>query len=247
MTYEDAISQIEPLRYSGDLDSLERRATSLEAGTLAESPEDYLRFMLHVCDMLSSHDFRDYERQTSLMHQFALRALANAPSIPVEVELRLLAHQEEALGTSSPGQQWAAERHTRAVRWLKAMRRLDEGRKEDFDFSDLPALNVAPPAGAGLPAGVDAGEVEDPAMRTQYEEALAANHQKAEEFMRQWTLRELREHYGPLSLRAIRRAYARPPFDLAELQRILDEHVLDDETKRSLMRSVREEITAQSR
>lgn len=248
MNYQEVVSRLELLRDSRDLISLEKTVGELEQELSQVGGEDYSRSMLYVCNLLSSYDFGEYERQPLLLHQYADAALKNVTALPLEVELQLLVHLEhdfEDPGAEDDQERWSRKRRVRAAQWLRALRRLDDETVKDFNFMDLPQVNIAPPD-VSLPAGVAPEHVQDPAMRREYEAAIERNQQKADAFAKQWDLRELRNRYWPIGVRYIARAYSRPPLAEAELQRLLNEHLSDEDSKAAILDAARQEIAAGS-
>ena len=70
--------------------------------------------------------------------------------------------------------------HTEKLHLLLAVfNHIDAKIKSEFNFEDVPAMNIAPPPETGLPAGVDPSAIADPTIRTQYEKEIAANQAKA--------------------------------------------------------------------
>ena len=243
MNYPQAVARLEPLRDSRDINTLEKTVNEIEQDLRQAGGEDYSRFMLYVCNLLSSFDFREYQRQTQLVKQYADAALANAPFLALQTELQLLAHLEEDFG--GPGgtkTEWTSKRRSRAARWMTALQRLENETQADFNFNDLPQINIEPPPGTNLPAGIAPEAIQDPALRKEYETAIQKNQQKADTFARQFQLRELRNRYRPLGVRYIARAYSRPPFDEAELQQLLNEHFSDEGNKAAILNTVRQGI-----
>lgn len=249
MNYQQALVRLEPLRDSRDLDALEKTVDELEQELRQVGGGDYSRFMLYVCNLLSSFDFRDYEHQILLIHRYAEATLKNAPLIPLEVELQLLAHLEEDFEGHGPGdsqEEWTRKRRDRTTRWLRALRRLDDETEKDFNFNDLPQMNVEPPLSTSLPAGVAPETIQDPALRKEYEATIQRNQQKADAYARQLQLRELRNRYWPIGVRYIARAYSRPPLNEAELQRLLNEHLSDGDTRAAILNATRRETATGS-
>jgi hypothetical protein len=65
-----------------------------------------------------------------------------------------------------------------------------------FDPDRLPALNVAPPAATGLPAGIAPSAIADPGLRAEYQRALDENAAYAARYRQQQTLRRLERDAG---------------------------------------------------
>lgn len=245
MNYQEAVSRLEPLRDSRDLNTLEKTFGELEQEL---SQEDYSHSMLYVCNLLSSYDFRNYGRQTQLLHRYADAALKNAPSIPLEEELQLLSHLEDDFEDPEARkdlERWAGKRSARMEQSLKASQRLDNEMQKDFNFADLPQVNIAPLA-TNLPSGVAPEAIQDPVMRKEYEAAIERDCKKADAFARQWELRDLRNRYWPIGVQYIARAYSRPPLNGAELQRLLNEHLSDEDSKAAILNAARQEIVTET-
>jgi hypothetical protein len=239
MDLNSAENQLAVIRESQDLDGLERMVRSTQEQLIRENPDDYVRLMLAVCRTLSSHEFRDYQRQSRLMRDYADAALHSLPVIPPDDELELLTYLEddfENTQMTTAGPDWTNKRRARVLRWLRALRRVkgDEG----FDFTDVPKINVEAPPGAGLPAGVAPADIVDPSLRERYAASVERNREHAEEFANQWRLRALRERYFPHARRYIIRAYSQPPLGVAELERLLNEHLWDKNDVRQILEEV---------
>lgn len=61
----------------------------------------------------------------------------------------------------------------------------------NFNFDDVPRLNIAPPFETGLPAGAAPDEIHDSVLRSKYESELASNREKAKRYGLQLGLRRL--------------------------------------------------------
>jgi hypothetical protein len=239
MDPNSAVNQLDAIRDSQDLEGLERMVASTQPQMIREDPDAYLHFMLAVCRTLNSHEFGDYQRQSRLMRHYADAALNSLPVLSANDEFELLTYLEDDFDDAqmtTAGSDWANKRRARVLRWLRALRRVKGD--EAFDFTDVPKINVEMPPGASLPAGAAPAAIEDRSLREQYAAADEKNRQHANEFANQWRLRALREKYFPHARRYIIRAYSQPPFDVAELERLLNEHLWDKNDVRQILQEV---------
>lgn len=62
MDYQQAVRVLEPFRYSEDLHVVQKEIEALLPQLSAARLDEYLRFLIYVCEMLTSHDFRDHRR-----------------------------------------------------------------------------------------------------------------------------------------------------------------------------------------
>lgn len=239
MNYQQAAERLEPLRYSQNLDRLQKTVEELEGEVRNEGPEHYFRFMLHASNVLSTHDFGDFVRQTSLAHKYADAALASNPAMPLEEEFQALVHLQDDFEDAQAPHQWPEKRRRRVTRWLQALQRLDQETDPNFDITDLPALNPPVPPGVRVVAGADPSAVRNPVRRRQYEQALQKNRERAKAFGAQVKLRELHERFVPLAIEYIAHAYSRPPADSAELEGLLKQSKVGSERQKKILSAAR--------
>ena len=239
MNYRQAAEQLEPLRYSQDLDRLQKTVEDLERKVRNEGAEHYFRFMLHASNVLSTHDFGDFARQTSLAHKYADAALSSIPAMPLEEEFQVLVHLQDDFEDAHALQQWPDKRRRRVARWLQALQRLEQETDPKFDIKDLPALNPPVPPGVKVFPGADPSAVRNPIRRKQYEQALQKNREKAKAFGTQVKLRELHARFVPLAIEYISHAYSHPPVDSAELERLLKQSKVGAERQKKILSAAR--------
>jgi hypothetical protein len=79
--------------------------------------------------------------------------------------------------------------------WLAILNDIDRFKDARFNPNDVPAATVAPPvvAGVALDSGMDPKGIKNAEARRAYEEAIAANQRKAEQYKVQTRLRALDE------------------------------------------------------
>ncbi len=101
-----------------------------------------------------------------------------------------------------------------------------------LDHSNPPVLRVRPPKGSGVDGGVLPSEIKDPALRAEYEAAIAANRLKSKVFTEQRELElQKRSLINSVKMVPLNNPYVREGgiyLDLLEASRI------DAETKRIL-------------
>jgi hypothetical protein len=239
MNYQQAAERLELLRYSKDLDRLQKTVEDLEAEVRSEGPEHYFRFMLHASNVLSTHDFGDFERQMSLAHKYADAALAAVPEMPLEEEFQALVQLHDDFEDAQAPQQWPEKRRRRVKRWLQALQRLDREMDSNFEIKDLPSIHPVPPPGVRVIPGADSSAVRNPVRRKQYEQALQRNRDNVKAFGMQVKLRELQARFVPLAIEYIAHAYSHPPANSAELEQSLKESKLGPERQSEIVSAAR--------
>jgi hypothetical protein len=86
--------------------------------------------------------------------------------------------------------------------WLVLLQTVDEKLDPNFDPSDMPVMRVVPPpipGGGAPPPGADPSVIPDPKLRAEYQKAILANREKANDYRLQTRLRALNER---ITLRA---------------------------------------------
>lgn len=97
----------------------------------------------------------------------------------IEALRTALAQLEAATGAPASKADALAARQSQWRLFLDGVNRIDAKLIPDFDFDDVPTLSSEPPPQTGLPAGVSPASIADPALRAQYERAIAENQAKA--------------------------------------------------------------------
>jgi hypothetical protein len=227
MTYQDATAALAAMRYPGDIEQIRQVIEAYDRQPGSSNLWESSCLRLQACDVLSSHDFGDHEGQAELIRTYAQQALLRSGHASIEEELRLLAHLAHDYEDVNSRQPWPVKRLARARRWLRALKVLAQDTR-DFDSESLPAMKTTAP-GQDLPSGVAAHHVEDSKLRSEYRRAVNSNRQDAERFAFQWRMMQLRRIYEPLATKYIASAYAREPYNLGELKRLLADYPAQEE------------------
>jgi hypothetical protein len=132
----------------------------------------------------------DKDKAARLEQKYVLAALDRRDRISTLTELSLVL----MLRVNVPSTEVAGkdELRTKVDLLFHAWRRMEQDIKPDFNFADLPAINVQPPVvpGQGVFSGMDPMDIKDSRLRAEYQAAIEKNRAKAEEFNRQFDLRE---------------------------------------------------------
>lgn len=217
MTSEQAIRHLDEKWRSDDLDAFRQLVDAAERELVGE---DSVRFLLHACDLLSSHDLGDHEAQLNLMHRYARWAFNQNLITSLEREFRILAHLAyDHKKSAESDTDWQARRLSLSRRWLHALN-LTEQECEKFEINRVPDLKALLPKGH-LPAGISPSQVSELDERAKYLNSIEINRHRAEAFEVGWRLKQLTSVYRPMAARYILSAYGREPFDLDELAELL--------------------------
>ncbi len=165
-------------------------------------------------------------KKTPKMISDELNVLRNAPNVDGLVQA---GRDIEILAAGQ-----AEERRAKLELWLKAIDTLDQVIDPSFDPNDVPQINVAPPNGVALDAGVSPSEIKDDKVREQYEAAIRANAAKAESYRLQQKARELvRDWSGRVSV-YVGSQYSSDGPDVDEVNRLIETHVSNKARKQEL-------------
>jgi hypothetical protein len=220
MRYEEATQLLEQACASRDLKGLTKLLEEAEHG-LVYGSHNSASFLLQACDVLSSYDFGDHEKQQALIHRYARKALDYQEMAHLESELKMLAHlQHDFDGEAEPGDPWPVRRLSNARRWLRALQRLEELTDPDFNFNDLPSLNRPRPLKEKLTSSAS-----ESSANAADNAAWRQNSHKAESFARQWRLRTLHRTYEPIAAKYIINAFGKEPYNLRELRNLLNDYL----------------------
>lgn len=81
-------------------------------------------------------------------------------------------------------------------------------------------------------------EIKDPRLRAKYEAAIAENERKADEFRRQYRLRQLDSSFPRTAEKYLIQAYSKPPSNLHELRGLLNIYQIDKTSARKILDGV---------
>lgn len=239
--YERYLSLIQSFRDSRDLKGLERAADEINQKWDEFDGDNYFVLMLNICSQLCSYDFNEEGRELYMADKFAVLALEKSDKIPLEVEFEILSFLQPDYEDSPLGKVKASERDkqraNRVRLWLRAWQRLNNEIDPDFDFDDLPKVNIPPP-NTSLRAGVAPEDIKDPILRAEYEAAIRENARKAEAYNRQYKLRQLEQTFAGEAEQYIIDIFSKPPFNLEELERLLNTYITDKDIKARILSAV---------
>jgi hypothetical protein len=131
---------------------------------------------------------------------------------------------------------WKEQRRSKLTLWLMAIDKIDEMTDPNWDENDVPQFNVAPPSVA-IDAGVAPEEIKDPEVRSQYEQAIKVNAEKAERYRSQRKLREMDRQWSLRVRSYIEGQYTSDAQDVSEVDDLIDKWL-----SRSLRRDQMKEV-----
>jgi len=134
-----------------------------------------------------------------------------------------------------------AEIRLRALEmWLRLVDLLDRHVDPAFDENDTPQKLVDPPAlpdssKGSLRPGASPSLIADPKLRSEYEQAIAANRAKIKRYGFQLDLRFLDQSIRPRAHKFIANAYKPIPEDRDELRKAIGRNIKSDRGKAALL------------
>ena len=228
----------------GDLDEFVKAADWLKEKWSSRDQEYYGRLMLNISNMLGN--FFGAGRAWQLSQKYASDALARAdcfsPNLETDIVRFLSLDLAPRFATGDVASEWAKERRAKAKLWLHALRRIEQQTDVNFDFNDRAYLNVSPPEETGLPTGVGPEAVKDPRLRAQFEAAIKANAEKIRKNNQQFEMRHLNQFFVPKAEEYLIRVYAKPPYALDELKKLLDANLKSENRKKNILDGVRKKM-----
>ena len=238
--FDAEMSRLDALIRANDFDGLVTAADQIENTWRKNGGQFYGRLMLEVSNSLAN--FFSETNRDELSQKYASLALARADTMSLRLETMLLGFLTRDLApraaADAQGVSWAQERSSKTKLWLHAWSRLEKGINRNFDFSDRPLLNVRPPEETGLPAGAAPESIRDQKLRAAYKAAIAANAAKAQEYNKQFELKSLDGLFTKKAEEYIVRVYAKPPYNLDELERHLTASGLDQTIRKRVLSEV---------
>ena len=209
---ENAIKIIQETGAQRDLNRLQTVSDSL-IQTMDQEDPLRAKIYLEVCNQLSTWNFQPEVEKLQLLKKTASNGLS-VKKADLETEFQLLNHCQytsSQLGWSND-ENFEIQRKSITQKWLNAWSKLETDLDPNFDFEDVPMLNIAPPEGSGMPAGVDPKEIGDPKLRAEYEQMIEENARKAANYQQQLGLRELAKNYRSSMLAYFSANYTREQF-----------------------------------
>jgi hypothetical protein len=248
--------RIDQLLADGDLNALKTAATELRdkcgestnAGN-SRAADMHARYFLELVSYMASRSsVADHGGREEAQKQ-AVAALEHAEELPLEAELRMIAYvflpSPTLAARSWSADTWAAMRQRNARYCLHAYKRLHDAIDPTWDPAvvDFRVYAPLPPGRSGLltPGALDPRDIEDPDTRAQYEESIRENTRKAERYMYQRRLRQLREEWLPFIEHMLTWTYITRPGAAPELESLLDQYVSDIAERAKILTAVQTE------
>ena len=172
-TCDESIRYLEGLNADRTAESVGQEIARIEETSRRESGACRGRVLLQITDAYSRIGQED-RLGRELETKYALLGLSSR-SIPVETEVDLLRHLKEGAPVSAGGR---STRRRFANHWVAAWVRVKRETIPNFNFEDLPFMNVQPPHGGATAAGMSPENIKDPSQRREYEAMLRANAAK---------------------------------------------------------------------
>ena len=233
------IAVLDSFLVTRDLDALEIVINRASAKWQKRGRQPFVEYMFRAGSLLSSYRLGDQSRQALLLSGYAISVLTSGDlSLRERVQFVEFLTQDPLAADEAT---WQQLREKKARLWLEAWRDIAGSMDPKFDFEDLPVLKVRPPATTGLPAGVAPEAINDLKLRAEYENAIAQNSAKVKRYNDQSWLKLNAPSFFKEVERYLVNAYARPPADVPELERLLTEYVDSEDVRRRVMDAVRRE------
>jgi hypothetical protein len=227
-----------------DFNTYKGLADSIEQKWSGRNKEYYAILTLKICSLLSNGTFKEYGNY-DLIRKYALSALEEPDSIPLQFELDLASFVSTLhFGKDTLSGDVYAERRTKDTEIrLHGWKRLLDTIDPNWDPSpESLYADVPTPAGSGLPAGIAPSAIKDSAMRAEYEQRIRLKSETLKKYNEQYECRKWLEIYPPQFERYIIFAYSHPPYNTKELETLLNEYQIDQETKTRIIEAVEKNI-----
>ena len=232
--------ELESIRASQDVDGLEAVINRESLKWQKRSHQLFIEYMLRASALLSSYKIGDQSKQALLLNKYAISVLTIG-NLSLEQNVQFAEFLTEDPITIDEAT-WKKLRERKARLWLEAWRRVASSIDPNFDGDDLPLLNVPAPPATGLRAGVEPASIKDPKLRAEYEQSISQNSAKIKRYNEQHWLKLNAPSFFKTAENYLVNAYARPPADLAELERLLSEHVENEAARKRVIETVRQRI-----
>lgn len=239
--YTQMLTRIKAARELRKMNELVKLGDEIELNWGNLDTRHYASLMLEISNAFSSTNLND-DNQYLLEQKYAALVLKKQLEIPPDLEAQLVLHLQEdieyAKGQLST-EEWAERRRTKAELWLRTWQHLNSAIDPNFNFKDLPLLNVPLPPGVAGAAGMAPESIKDPTLRAQYQSAIEANEKKAADFRTQFALRRTREIFTQRMEAYLVRAYSRPPDKASEVEAILKKYPVDENMRARVLNGVK--------
>lgn len=137
----------------------------------------------------------------------------------------------------SDADQRSSVRKMQAGLWLQTLTVVDSKVDREFDFDDVPLINIAP--SGPYPAGISPDAIKDVELRKQYEQAIAQNEKKRRQYMLQHKLVKMQKHLLDEAENFFVRKYSKGLQESNELRELLDAHNIDHEFKIKILKQIK--------
>jgi hypothetical protein len=226
-------------------DDLKLAASEIERKWAHHDADLYAALMVTACQQLSKGlpDPNTY----AVVRGYAVSALDRSNAIPIS-----LVHQLTGILLNDSAwiskQDWQSNRKEDALHCLSLLHEVRATVIKEYDFNDVPMLNVGLPPGArvNFVSGMDPNDIEDPQVRSQYSAAVEKNNRHIEEFSTQRELHDLDKQFGRQIVQFLIVAYSSPPYDLKELQASLKGSALTGDERKQVLDAVKARIPSAS-
>jgi hypothetical protein len=209
----------------------------------ADSASRALLF-LRAADAISSSGFdkEDLYEKYAVEQEYALTGLEHAltEKLSLDTEMKLVMHLRTDMTKAVPSSnEFAQDREHKSLLWVHAWERLEQEQLTMFSKKDMPVMNVRPPPGTGVPAGVSPDAIKDPPLRKQYEDAIQQNTIKSERFSYHVGIMHLKDAFDRTAEEFFIQSYSKGPVNLTELNEILTP-IKDQDAKARIMKAIHE-------
>jgi hypothetical protein len=206
--------QIRALSESRDLEGLMALGTEVAAKWEQKETGFYPYLMAEICGNIASQDFNNKD-QFVRIKECALLGLRKSEKMHIEHQLRLVAllsNTEEYSRGLTPVSKWDTDRTVRAKHWCDTWNRLHGEIDDSFDFKE---------------------------NRPIYHPRMTADEKaEAAKYTRQKMVRKIRETYSKQFRSFFVEAYSMPPFNMVELESMLNSCSIPPEQKASIVEAV---------